>query len=92
MQGNPIILEDFGGIQFAASEEVRLLLELFPNVARNYLQNRKEIEVFELKKQIALEMNAISEKKRREFMNLSDEEKTERIMRGLQYNDSDVAW
>jgi pyruvate/oxaloacetate carboxyltransferase len=92
IQDNPIILEDFGGIQLAATEEERLLLELFPNVARNYLQNRKEKEVFELKQQIAQEMNLISEEKRKEFMNLSDEEKAERIMKGLQYNDSDVSW
>jgi pyruvate/oxaloacetate carboxyltransferase len=92
VQDNPIILEDFGGIQLAATEEERLLLELFPNVARNYLLNRKETEVFELKRQIAQEMNAVSEEKRKEFMNLSDEEKAERIMRGLQYNDSETNW
>jgi oxaloacetate decarboxylase alpha subunit/pyruvate carboxylase subunit B len=92
VQDNPIILEDFGGIQLAATEEERLLLELFPNVARNYLQNRKETEVFELKTQIAQEMNIVSEEKRKEFMNLTNEEKSERIMKGLLYNSTDEGW
>lgn len=82
-QDNPIILEDFGGIRLAATEEEELLLELFPNVARNYLTNRKEDEVAELKRQIAFEMNAISEEKRKEFMNLSNEQKAQRIIKGL---------
>lgn len=85
-QDNPIILEDFGGIKLAATEEEELLLELFPNVARSFLTNRKENEVAELKRQIAFEMNAISEEKRKEFMNLSDEQKAERIIEGLMYN------
>ena len=88
-QDNPIILEDFGGIKLAATEEEELLLELFPNVARNYLTNRKEGEVAELKRQIEFEMNAISEEKRNEFMNLSDEQKAERIIKGLMHNGFD---
>jgi len=91
-QENPVILEDFGGIKLAGTEEEQLLLELFPNVARNYLTNRKEKEVYELKKQIEFEMNAISEEKRKEFLNLSDEEKAARIMEGLMYNSLDTSW
>jgi pyruvate/oxaloacetate carboxyltransferase len=91
-QENPIILEDFGGIKLAGNEEEQLLLELFPNVAKNYLTNRKEKEVYDLKKQIEFEMNAISEEKRKEFLNLSDEEKAVRIMEGLMYNSLDTSW
>ncbi|HPJ46372.1 MAG TPA: hypothetical protein PL017_09760 [Tenuifilaceae bacterium] len=94
-QENPIILEDFGGIKLAATEEENLLLELFPNVARNYLTNRKEQEVYELKQQIEFEMKEISEEKRKEFMNLTEEEKAERIMLGLMYNNLDdlaIGW
>lgn len=89
-QENPIILEDFGGIKLAATEEEELLLELFPNVARNYLSTRKENEVVELKHQIEFEMNALSEEKRREFQNLSDEEKAARILSGLMNSSFDI--
>lgn len=88
-QENPIILEDLGGIKLAATEEEELLLELFPNVARNYLSTRKENEVTELKRQIEFEMNALSEEKRREFQSLSDEEKAARILNGLMHNSFD---
>lgn len=89
-QENPVILEDFGGIKLAAIEEEVLLLELFPNVARNFLTNRKETEVTELKRQIQFELNEQSEQKRKEFMNLSDEDKAIRIMEGLMYNSLDT--
>lgn len=89
-QDNPIILEDFGGIKLAATEEEELLLELFPNVARNFLTNRKEAEVAELKRQIEFELNAHSEEKRKEFLNLSDEEKAARILDGLMQNSFDM--
>jgi len=89
-QENPIILEDFGGIKLAATEEEELLLELFPNVARGYLSTRKENEVVELKRQIEFEMNALSEERRKEFQNLSDEEKAARIMEGLMHNSYDA--
>ncbi|NHB67059.1 carboxylase [Bacteroidales bacterium M08MB] len=89
-QDNPVILEDFGGIKLAATEEEELLLELFPNVARNFLTNRKETEVAELKRQIEFELNAHSEEKRKEFLNLSDEEKAARILDGLMHNNLDL--
>jgi pyruvate/oxaloacetate carboxyltransferase len=89
-QDNPVILEDFGGIKLAATEEEELLLELFPNVARNYLTNRKETEVAELKRQIEFELNAYSEEKRKEFLNLSNEEKAARILDGLMNNNQDT--
>lgn len=89
-QDNPIILEDFGGIKLAATEEEELLLELFPNVARNFLTNRKETETAELKRQIESELNAHSEEKRKEFLNLSDEEKAARILDGLMHNNLDL--
>ena len=89
-QENPIILEDFGGIKLAATEEEELLLELFPSVARNFLTNRKEADVAEVKQQIQLELNELSEKRRKEFLNLSDEEKAARIMEGLMYNNLDL--
>jgi pyruvate/oxaloacetate carboxyltransferase len=89
-QENPIILEDFGGIKLAATEEEELLLELFPNVARNYLTNRKEAETTELRRQIEFELNAKSEEQRKAFLNLSDEEKAARILEGLMYNSYDA--
>lgn len=89
-QENPVILEDFGGIKLASTEEEELLLELFPNVARNFLANRKETEAAELKRQIEFELNAYSEERRKEFMNLSDDEKAQRIMDGLMYNGYDA--
>ncbi len=81
---NPI-LDELGGMRLAQNEKEELLLELFPAVATNFLQNRAENRYIE-------QINAIEEEKRRKYQeekekyeSLSDEEKKERLLKGL-YN------
>ena len=40
---NPVV-EEFGGVKLASNREEELLLELLPNVARNFLRNRRQEE------------------------------------------------
>lgn len=86
-QDNPIILEDFGGVKLASDEKEELLLELFPNVARPYLQNKKEQEIREIQDEIAIEKARLADERRAKYQSLTAEEKERRLMEGLQnYN------
>ncbi len=83
-QENPVFHE-YGGVKLAQNEKEELLLELFPNVATEYL--KKAIE----QKYLA-EIHKVEEEKRRKFEeekkayeSLSAEEKRERLLHGL-YN------
>lgn len=83
-QDNPVFHE-YGGVKLAKDEKEELLLELFPNVATDYL--KKGIE----NKYLA-EIHKIEEEKRRKFEeekrayeSMSPEEKRERLLQGL-YN------
>lgn len=46
-QENPI-LEEFGGVKLALNEKEELLIELFPNVANNFLKKQREKEYNEM--------------------------------------------
>ncbi len=83
-QDNPVF-EEYGGLRLADNERDELLLELFPNVANDFL--KKKIE-----ERYMTEIHVIEEEKRRKiqaekdaYLNLSPEEKEERLLRGL-YN------
>jgi len=54
-------------------------------VARAYLTNRKEKELFDLKQQIKYERHKIEEEKRQQYLNLSKEEKEARLLKGLEH-------
>ena len=86
-QDNPIILEKFGGVLLAENEKEELLIELFPNVAQPYLKNKKEREIMEIKAEIKRQMALEAEEKRAKYLNMTPEEKKERLLRGLEnYN------
>jgi len=77
------VFEDYGGLRLAANEKDELLLELFPTVARDFLQNCVE-ETY------TTNIWAIEEEKRRKareareaYERLSPEEKQKRLMEGL---------
>jgi pyruvate/oxaloacetate carboxyltransferase len=86
-QDNPIILEKFGGVKLAENEKEELLIELFPNVAQPYLKNKKEREIMEIKAEIKRQMALEAEERRAKYLNMSAEEKQERLLKGLEnYN------
>jgi len=86
-QDNPIILEKFGGLLLAENEKEELLIELFPNVAQPYLKNKKEREIMEIKAEIKRQMALEAEEKRAKYLNMTAEEKKERLLKGLEnYN------
>jgi oxaloacetate decarboxylase alpha subunit/pyruvate carboxylase subunit B len=83
-QDNPVFPE-YGDVPLARNEKEALLLELFPNVANDFLKKRIE------KKYLA-EIHAVEEQKRlklerekAEYNQLSAEEKRQRLLDGL-YN------
>ncbi|MCK5823673.1 MAG: carboxylase [Bacteroidales bacterium] len=84
-QPNETICEDFGGFKLAADEKEKLLLELFPSVAKNFLRNKKEEEVREVKKQIIEEQIKLQKERRERYLKLTPEEKEKRLIKGL-YN------
>jgi len=91
-QENPMILEKFGGVLLAANEKEELLMELFPTVAQTYLKNKKEKELIEIRQEIADQKAAEAERQRAVYLNMTPEEKQERLLIGLEnYNWASVA-
>jgi len=96
-QDNPV-LEEFGGLKLAKNEEEELLLELFPSVAIGFLKKQKQKEYEEIQKAEAAEEERKLEEEKKKFLEekddydkLSEEEKQERLLRGLyHYNWSSV--
>lgn len=83
-QANPVF-EEYGGVKLALNEKEELLLELFPQVAHEYLKKRMEDTYLD-------EIHRVEEEKRRKFEEekerynvLSPEEKQKRLLDGL-YN------
>lgn len=83
-QPNPAF-EEYGGLKLADNERDELLLELFPNVAYEYLKRVTEEKYLK-------EIHVIEQEKRRkwlaekeEYENLTSEEKEQRLLSGL-YN------
>ncbi len=83
-QPNPVF-EEYGGLKLAGNERDELLLELFPNVAYEYLKKITEEKYMN-------EIHAIEEEKRRKWLeekqqyeNLTPEEKEKRLLEGI-YN------
>lgn len=83
-QPNPVF-EEYGGLKLAENERDELLLELFPNVAYEYLKKITEEKYMN-------EIHAIEEEKRRKWLeekqqyeNLTPEEKEKRLLEGI-YN------
>lgn len=84
-QENPLILEKFGGVRLAENEKEELLIELFPAVASPYLKNKKEQIIMQIRDEIAREKADEAEKQRAVYLNMSEEEKMKRLLKGLEY-------
>lgn len=87
-QPNPL-LSEFDDVPLARNEKEKLLLELFPVVASNFLKRKREIEY----KKKEAELRAIEEADRRrmreeqeKFNKLSPQEKVEVLIEGLYDN------
>lgn len=76
VQENPI-LEEAGGIQLAEDEKEMLLIELFPQVAKGYLKNKK-VNAYVSEKEAEIE------REKRAYRELPAEEKEKIILDGLQ--------
>jgi pyruvate/oxaloacetate carboxyltransferase len=83
-QENPMILEKFGGVLLAENEKEELLIELFPTVAQTYLKNKKEKEIMDIRKEIACKKAEEVEKQRAKYLNMTAEEKQQRLLKGLE--------
>jgi len=91
-QDNPVILEKFGGVLLAENEKEELLIELFPNVAQPYLKDKKEREIMEIKAEVKRQMALEAEERRAKYLNMSPEEKQQRLLKGLEnYNWGSIA-
>jgi len=75
--------DKYGGIRLAQNEKEELLLDLFPGVASNFLQNRLEKHYIEVKRQIEEEKQHKRDEIRLSYERLSPEEKQRRLMEGL---------
>jgi oxaloacetate decarboxylase alpha subunit/pyruvate carboxylase subunit B len=81
-QENPVF-EDYGGLKLAESEKDELLLELFPTVARDFLQQCVEEKYTENIHMIEEEKRRKAREAREAYDRLSPQEKRERLMQGL---------
>lgn len=83
-QANPVF-EEYGGLQLATTEKEELLLELFPNVANDFLKKRVESTYLDKIHQIEAVKARQFEEEKAAYTNLSDDEKQKRLLQGL-YN------
>ncbi|NMD15376.1 MAG: carboxylase [Bacteroidales bacterium] len=83
-QPNPVF-EEYGGIKLANNEKEELLLELFPNVAADFLKNRVEQIYMAKIHQIEEEKHRKLEEEKAAYEKLTPEEKRQRLLNGL-YN------
>jgi oxaloacetate decarboxylase alpha subunit/pyruvate carboxylase subunit B len=81
-QENPVF-EDYGGMKLADNEKDELLLELFPTVARDFLQNAVEERYITNIYRIEEEKRCKAREAREAYERLSPKEKQERLMQGL---------
>jgi len=77
------IFEDYGGLRLAENEKDQLLLELFPTVARDFLQHCVEDKYTTNIWAIEEEKRRKSREAREAYKRLSPEEKQKRLMEGL---------
>ena len=72
-------------MQGKTNEKEQLLLELFPNVANKFLQDKVDRIYGEKLRELEMEKQRAYEAERQKYLDLSDEEKQERLLEGL-YN------
>lgn len=79
-QKQPNPEDEITGLRLAQSEKEELLLELFPSVAQNFLQNRIHRLQQETIRRIEEEKRLNNEKARAEYDNLTPDEKGQRVL------------
>lgn len=84
-QPNPSFPQYGENIKLASTEKEELLLELFPMVANKFLKDKVERIYDSRLKESELEKQRAYEAERQKYLNLSEEEKQERLIEGL-YN------
>ncbi|MEI8049675.1 MAG: carboxylase [Bacteroidota bacterium] len=84
------VFEEYGGLRLAGNEKDELLLELFPTVARDFLQNCVEENYTTNIWEIEEEKRRKAREAREAYERLSPDEKQKRLMEGL-YHWYDVA-
>ncbi len=77
------VFEDYGDMRLADNEKDELLLELFPTVARDFLQKCVEENYTENIHQIEEEKRRKAREARERFEKLTPQEKRERLLQGL---------
>ncbi|HNY02526.1 MAG TPA: carboxylase [Bacteroidales bacterium] len=77
------VFEEYGDVRLADNEKDELLLELFPTVARDFLQKCVEEKYTENIHQIEEEKRRKAREARERFDKLSPQEKRERLLQGL---------
>ncbi|MFT3738249.1 MAG: hypothetical protein QM786_05795 [Breznakibacter sp.] len=82
-QPNPSFPQYGEDVKLASNEKEELLLELFPNVASKFLQDKVERIYGERLRAIEMEEQKQRDAERNKYLALSKEEKQERLLKGL---------
>ena len=77
------VFEEYGDMKLADNEKDELLLELFPTVARDFLQTSVEVKYTENIHHIEEEKRRKAREAREKYERLSPQEKRDRLMQGL---------
>ncbi|MCK9203731.1 MAG: carboxylase [Bacteroidales bacterium] len=85
------IFEEYGDMKLAENEKDELLLELFPTVARDFLQKTVEEKYTENIYQIEEEKRRKAREAREAYERLTPQEKRDRLMQGL-YSWTDLSY
>jgi oxaloacetate decarboxylase alpha subunit/pyruvate carboxylase subunit B len=81
-QNNPVF-EEYGGVKLAKDEKELLLLELFPQVTFGFLKNQIETQYLNEIHRVEEEKRLRFEEIKRQYENLSPEQKEQRLQQGL---------
>ncbi len=84
-QPNPLIPEMGEDYRLANNEKEELLLELFPNVATKFLNDRITRILMERKLAVAREQQRLHEEAQAQYLAMTPEEKYNRLLKGIAY-------
>jgi len=82
-QDNPSFPQYGENVKLASNEKEELLLELFPTVANKFLSDKIERIYGSKLKETELEKSRVYEAERQKYLDLSEEEKQDRLVDGL---------
>ncbi|PKP15853.1 MAG: hypothetical protein CVU06_15770, partial [Bacteroidetes bacterium HGW-Bacteroidetes-22] len=78
-----LVFEEFGGVKLASNEKEELLLDLFPNVAAEFLKGKVESAYIQQIHAIEAEEEKKFLEEKHAYDRLSEEEKQQRLIDGL---------